>query len=785
MIRRQIVQWILLPGGLTADGQLAASVFIAPRLRPDGQVTLADFPDFADWPQALADLELRIVRPDGETEAPLSIGINAESTRWTSLFPSDTVVRPFYFDDLADRPLISYPVAKVLGHLRNRWAHLAFRARDDLPVTNRNAAPIGPPPAGPGDELRFTLADHFGDLRQVLSQGIYARVADSDEFSGRLRAVLEGATAEARALRAAHNTVVQPLIRPFGGGGTPPDAFTSLAGFHARPATEHPKEFPGSQGQVRDELAQAHDFHHLLSVLGDHPALMGALGLVIDLEIRPDFVPVTAEADPPVPLRLQVRRTSAFPARSDDPAADVWNVDATPATWCRRTSVAGQSVFSAVERSGRADFVHGFLHLDPARYSAVAVDVDGLALKALNLAATLQRQDDREQRPVEEPAREGVPTARTGGIALIHTNHAEDLHEDFYAARAADDSLEADPENPADLAAEDLVRGYRLDILVEGTWRSLHRRRIGYRALRNPDRPLEVEDEGQVELSLSSEVDRPDSPADPDRPLYTHEALTTWDGWSLAGPRPGQAIPQEPLGGDAAADLTSLQLDIAAEVAPATLPRLRFGAGYRARVRTVDLAGQGHTVEAADHLVMVFEGNGDPRYTVATPAKPLIYRRFEPVPPPELVSRWLFGPGEGVERLVIRSTPGMSVSDYAEASQAAGEESLRYHDTAQRHLLAAKAPLALIEAHGLLDDAFGAVKGLGPDAAAAAAQEWYVVATRENGTVRTLPGARFVATGTHQPEIGPGGESRRQPATARGAGIRLPRRRQYRSSLPA
>ncbi|MCU1574739.1 MAG: hypothetical protein JWO93_2821 [Micrococcaceae bacterium] len=769
MIRRQTVQWILLPGGLTADGQLAASVFIAPRLRPDGQATLADFPDFADWPQTLAGLDLRIVRPDGETEAPLTVAMSAESAYWTSIFTSDTAVRPFRFDDLADRPLISYPVAEVLAHLRNRWATLAFQARDDLPITSRNAAPIGPPPDGPGDQRRFNLVDHFSELRQVLFRGLYEGVSDSTEFSGRLRGVLDGASAEARVLRAAHHSTMQPLIRPFGAGGTPTDAFASLAGFHARPSAEQPREFPGSRDQVRDQLAQAHDFHHLLSVLGDHPALMGALGLVLDLTIRPDFVPVTAEADPPVPLRLQVQRASAFPARRNDPGADVWNVDATPATWCRLTNVGGQSVFSAVERSGRADFVHGFLHLDPARYAAVGVDVDGLALKALNLATTLQRQNDREQRPVEEPSREGVPTARTGGIALVHSNSAEDLHEGFYAARAADDSLEADPESPSDLAAEDLVRGYRLDIQAEGTWRSLHRRRVAYSALRYPDRPLEVEDEGQVELSLTSEADRPDAPADPDRPLYSHEVLTTWDGWSLAGPRPGQGIPQEPPTADAAADLTSMQLDITADVAPGTLPRLRFGSGYRARVRTVDLAGRAHTVENADHLLAVFEGNGDPRYTVATPAEPLTYRRFEPVPPPELVPRWVFGPGEGAERLVIRSTPGMSVSDYAAASQGASQENLRYHDSAQRHLLAAKASLALIEAHGLLDDAITAVKGRDPEAAAAAAQEWYDVAARESGTVLALPGARFVVTGTHRPEVAPGGnDDGNRPAEEQG-----------------
>ncbi|MFD0574266.1 hypothetical protein ACFQ0T_39900 [Kitasatospora gansuensis] len=38
-----------LPQG-RADGRLRLSVFVSPRLRPDGgRGTLADFPDLADW----------------------------------------------------------------------------------------------------------------------------------------------------------------------------------------------------------------------------------------------------------------------------------------------------------------------------------------------------------------------------------------------------------------------------------------------------------------------------------------------------------------------------------------------------------------------------------------------------------------------------------------------------------------------------------------------------------------------------------------------------------------
>ena len=141
------------------------------------------------------------------------------------------------------------------------------------------------------------------------------------------------------------------------------------------------------------------------------------------------------------------------------------------------SDVSGQAIFRAVERSTRHTFNHGLLHLDQDRYAAASVDLDGLGLKAMNLAATLQRQDANEQRPVEEPASDGIPTVRTGGVALIQTGKAGDLHADFYQARRHNDALETDPANPHDLAAEDLIRGYRLDVLTGGTWRSLHQRK--------------------------------------------------------------------------------------------------------------------------------------------------------------------------------------------------------------------------------------------------------------------------------------------------------------------
>ncbi len=748
MTRHQLVQWILLPNGLTAEGRLSASVFVAPRLRPSQPTTLEDFPDFADWRSVLGGMQLVLERADGATEAPLSVSIASSAGLWQALFPpASTAVRAFAFDDLANRPLVSHPVNEVLGYLRERWALLASEPPDELPVTSRNASPIGPPP-GP-DERSFNLADHFRELREAGRQGIFERLSSGDELSARLRRELDSAAEQARALRLLDNMQPHELIRPFGSGGSPANAFYALAGFHARPSREQPKDFPADAEQARAELEDTLDFHHHLSFLGDHPAVLRALGLVFDLVIRADFVPTTNDTDPATLLRLRVERPSAFPRRSDNPAADTWSADVTPWTSCRLTMIDGQAFFSAAERTERLDFAHGFLHLDPALYAPIAVDVDGLALKALNMAATLQHQEEQEQRPVEEPARAGVPSIRTGGVALVHSGQADTLHADFQQARANNRALEQDPDNPPILAAEDFVRGYRLDIWSDDRWRSLHARHITYMPDRDPAEGLNVDDEGSVQLSLTSEADRPTARADPDRPLYAHEVMATWDGWSLSLPRPGDAIPHEPAVPESRADTGSMRLAIAATAHPESLPRLRFQSRYRLRVRMVDLAGNSHTVPTADHLLEVLEGTGDPRYVGAAPPNPLPYLRFEPVPPPELVPRHPFGPGESLERLVIRSTPGQSAKEYARASEHAADPLLRFRAFCDRHVAAAKASLQLVETHGLLDEAIDAVRGLQPADAVAAAQPFYELASRESGSFREAPGALFVSTGTH------------------------------------
>ncbi|MBI5294614.1 MAG: hypothetical protein HY869_03995 [Chloroflexi bacterium] len=750
-MRNQIVQWIFLPGGLTEDGQLAASIFVTPRLRSDEGHTLADFPDFVDWPALVGSGQLQVTlqRGDGVTEAPMQVIGSGSRELWQALFPADTLVRPFIFEDYADRPLVSYPYGKVLEYLKGQWASLARASIDDLPFSSSNVSPVGPLVGG--QQLDgHTLSGFFDELMVANRTGIFKDARDAKAVSDNLAGVLRGVATQAAALRAEHATLPQDLIQPFNQGDSTPGHFYQLATFHRRPEAD-PSEFPADHDAAIAELNEKLEFHHLLSTLGDHPELLRSLGLVFDLIIRPDFLPTLTDQDPPTLVKVSIQRSSNFPTRSN-PAQSPWNLDVTPFTQCRLVMGPAGASFSAAELPGSHDFAHGFVNLNPQRFLVAAVDVDGLALKALNMASTLETQEQQSQRPVEEEARAGTPAPRTGGVALAIADRAQDIHDDFYLARKANDALELDPTNPPVLVAEQLVRGYRLDIFDSNTnaWRSLHARQVTYTPLRDSGQAFSVEDEGFVQVSLTGDVDRPGAPADPDGALYVHEALVTWDGWSLAVPRPGTAIPQEPAPPAASAEFGPLQLDLAVKALPASLPRLRFGVDYRLRLRTVDLAGRSLPLSLANNLSFLLDRSGLPELRVTLPDGRFVYRRLEPVPPPELTPRFIYSPGEGLERLVVRSNAGVSSADYAAISQSAPDETLIYHPFCDRHVAPPKASLQLTEAHGLFDKAIDSVRGLSDQAAADAAAHFYEIARRENGSFRDHPDSRFIPTGNHQ-----------------------------------
>ena len=171
--------------------------------------------------------------------------------------------------------------------------------------------------------------------------------------------------------------------------------------------------------------------------------------------------------------------------------------------------------------------------------------------------------------------------------------------------------------------------------------------------------------------------------------------------------------------------MTRLGLETSFKVQDGTLPRLRFGHNYRLRVRVVDLAGNSPTLDEATALEAAL-----PQLKARLPADDdLIYRRFEPINPPELAPRLPYTEGESQERLVIRSNFAQSAEEYAAAQPT-------YLPLNERHLAPPKTALQVVETHGLLDEAFDAKQsGLPEDEIRARIQSVYDLALREAGAL--------------------------------------------------
>lgn len=740
----QHLQWISIPAGSTPGGAgLRLSVFVAPRLRTDEATTLAPFPDFGDWPARVRDATFTVELDDG-TRIPATLASDQpDSQLWSALFSPSTPLEPFEFDDYADRPFVTYSAREVLSCLRQIYARVAATSPDELPRIV----------AGPNAEPRVPgLIEVFEDLRGVHHGRLLEGVDNGEALDARIAELLGWARSEAARRRSQAALRGGPLLEALEADGSVSRHFERALLFHRRPG--EPVAMPADDDAAEHFKATV-DFHQMVAALGDHPAVLRRLGLVVDLVVPAGDVPDAAAAAPLL-LRVQPTWQSLLEAGQSS--------DALPWTSCVHVTVDDESFFAAAARHpdpmAPPDAPPtGLLPLPQTAFGVEQIDIDGAALKALNLAATLQAVDERpgpEKTPLGEPESAGVPALRTSGLALLQTGRAAALQSAFGEAVLQNQSLS----NGADLTlyAEDIVRGYRLDVWEQraGAWRSLHRRVASYRAERFPGELPAVTDEGFFQVSLAGAAAPPGQQPDANGELYVHETLVTWDGWSLAAARPGKSLGRDPRApnDDPATHpqrvtnepLTATGLAVETAVEPGSLPRLRFGHGYRLRVRTVDLAGGGPTVDEATRRLALSATD-----TPIVPATGLReYLRFEPVAAPALVPRARFTEGSSLLRLVIRSNAGVSAEGYAEAFNASELVTAGGHAGYQafddRHIAAPKASLQLVELHGLLDDVVGS-DGEAPDEARRAAiRAAYDVARREEGSFddASLPTAEVV-----------------------------------------
>ena len=677
----QTILWIPLPGGFVDAARTRArlSVFVSPQLQPDGDGTLAAF-DFRDWPGRLVSGGLTFAVQLAGRTIEAGIASAPESRLWTALFAPDTFVRSH--ERVRMSPVFgTYPAARLHDRLRAGYRQVGVTS----PVV----------PAAPG-----AIAAAFSDVHRALTSPAVRASTGATERARLAGEILNASRREVATLgdrlvdlaqgeverRRVRNEPLEfvPIVPPHDDAVS---AFEQFVMFQRQPT--------GSVRRTRTDPDIRHDFHQLVTSLGEYPELMRLLGLLITIELDAAEIPV-ATLDRPGLLR--VRPTFATPL-------SVETRHVAPAT---AYAFVRERLFTAAPDPGGTaarESVAGLLDLrlqdaedGEPQFQILQVDLETAAQRMLDLLTGLPVDLAPTDDSPATRADHGIPPLRSGGISIVRHGHARFLHD----AIATGQRKVADLLSGVDVAlfAEDLIRGYRIDVLdnVSNEWHSLHHRSGTYEFLSLTESRTLV-DEGSTQpcfvQPVSATGEPPSSQPDPEAPNYISESLFLWNGWGLSAPRPGNPLPQPekpppppPAPGMAPPPPPppppTLPLKTTFKAVGRSLPRLRFGRAYSLRGRMVDLGGQSVSSDEATNIIAGIA----PAPVLPAGGDAFRFLRFEVVGAPAVVARSKLADGESLDRLVVRS-PGT------------------LGDRQERHIAPPKAWPMMAEMHGLFDSAIG------------------------------------------------------------------------------
>jgi hypothetical protein len=676
---KQGLLWTALPNGYSEDGQsLRLSVLVSPRLDPQADPEeLSSFPDFVDWPKTLADAKFEVhfgadtvtIAGNDTTSASrvdTELG-KPDTTTWKALFPDTTLVRGFGFKDLSSNKVLSFPAANIDTLVRNLYRRLAASAGDELPkVSDILDDPAWADLVNKVMENDRRFMNHEGTMRDPTRQFSQFLDGDFKNFKGIARDLA--------------------LFQLF---HTPPS--TPQVGEYAVPPG-HPKSYAKWLGYKQAALPapadfeKEIDFHQIVAAMNQYPTLLRQLGLVVDLLIaKAEFT-----AAPNAALWVEV----ALPP----------GVTRVPDVSARTRTLLDAKRFQPVPRPNPQPGDHRvadrLLVLDPKVFKLVQVDGDGAGLKVMNFARTfglMKVNQDQQHDPVSKQEHEkGAPALRNAGLMLVHMNRGGMLEHSFGRQKKFNDAAELIQNGanvaPPELYAEDLVRGYRIDMWDRATrqWRSLCQREADYN-IASGTVTIHVAEEGTLRLGATK---TPDPTSNPNL-VWLHEALVSWTGWSLCARPPSKTIHHkgadhtDPVG-DADAEVPpGLRLETGFTVMKGSLPRLRYGRSYWLRARVVDLAGNSLLPNPKDF------GPEKPKDNAVA------YMRYEPISAPALAlvkptPATIEAPAEGesMERMAIRSFNDTPADNTVPATQ-----------KAHRFTVAPRTTHREAEQHGMLDSA--------------------------------------------------------------------------------
>ena len=574
-----------LPYSLAKDAPFQVSVFFTHKLTGDG-ATLADYPSALNWVDVLAAARLTLTI--GGTSAALQVVSAPDSSAWRSLLPGSVPVAPFPAPQLAASTIRSNPASRMSEHaidvtLAAINASPGLRPRVwGTPLAEAVITTIaGLDPNGPVTGL-LHRARRRGD--QAL---LARRVADALATIGPLDGVAIG---RERGHEPPHE--VQPLAPDSALDGILGDldadrrVSAALDGLLGKDLTGQPElrlladahamgryyePGPGASAAGPRPEPPQHDFHARVASFGSTPALLRALGLVVDVTLADQAAmqALTQATEIGVVLEGMPDDVEVIPARPT------------------KVEVDGEAFRAASSPA----WTRGALPLGEPDWVLLDTDPDAGGLKLEQYLRDLPRQLASELNG--DAATAAPATIRSTGFAIARTNRAD-------VARQRLRTAEALPTDGRSLLLDDVVRGYRLEVWDDATstWHSLHRRRVDVTA---PDGATVLSDTPDVGFLQASGLNRRDGSDD----LYLHEVIAGWDGWSLSAPRPGLTAERvtDPAPGEPTERMVETPSDapldgarVVSRVEPGSLPRLRYGTSYSFRVLAVDLAGNSYPV---------------------------------------------------------------------------------------------------------------------------------------------------------------------------------------------
>lgn len=588
---------IALPHSARADDAVHVSVFITPQLSGAVDATLGDFAGFLHWATAVKNgLTVTLSDQSGEIECtPLLTALRPDA--WDALFPATTPVRANVVPDWSDR------------HWRSFDAAAADQLGKALVTATASLSPVQP--MAPSQHPLTRVITQLVANEMPSTRGDRGEKIDIDDE--RLNKTLDRLTSE-----------LPPRdIRPQSGSSSNAgfNVSAALATFHAvrnyynRPEAQVAYQETPTSASAPMPTPEP-EFHERVAHLGDHPEVLRALGLVIDLTVA-DVARLRASTW----LRATIEVAGLSAAGPGPLRGGLTN--AAPRVACRATA-DGALVTTSEAAAGAAEWIDGALALGRTeRFTVLETETDGTALKMEMFLRELPHLWNSERNT--EPVDAATPALRASGLTVARRGQARALQDRLGAQkvlaaklgvprrpgggrpRHAQNNGEVDviliPATPPTLHSEDVARGLRVEVWDTGgtAWRSLHARHTTA-FIEGLAAPLDLGDGFGFIQSAPAEQ----TPNVVDAPINVHESVFGWEGWSLSVGKPGRRVREVPVPQpDGTAKIEEVVEDTPAtlptdapnrirfehRITPDTLPPLRFGRRYAFRAWLVDLAG--------------------------------------------------------------------------------------------------------------------------------------------------------------------------------------------------